>query len=75
MDKGNITADQAATISNGFKIESIRMRDGDTNTIFLDKPNWSAEVANVNDAGEIEVHLPAIMLKSKSIGRMIVFSS
>ena len=55
-----------------FSVLSIRMRDAQTNEIFLDAPNWGEQH---DGPEESEVRFPAKMLKSLAVGRMIVFSS
>ena len=51
--------------------------DGQTNKIFLDVPNWPEYQLNNRHEEEDStvVHFPEQMLSSKSVARMIIFSS
>ena len=61
---------------HGFKVRALRIRDSESNTIFMDAPDWIQHTAeNTNDKGETIVKFPAIMLDSLAIGRMVTFSA
>uniref|UniRef100_A0A7S3IPN4 GMP phosphodiesterase delta subunit domain-containing protein n=1 Tax=Strombidium inclinatum TaxID=197538 RepID=A0A7S3IPN4_9SPIT len=51
------------------------MRDSETGEIFMNAPNWGEEEKNLDEENEREVHFPKKMLDSKTLGRMITFSS
>ena len=49
--------------------------DGISNDIFMEAANWPEYAASNTKDGEVNVRFPSRMLKSKSVARMVTFSS
>jgi retinal rod rhodopsin-sensitive cGMP 3',5'-cyclic phosphodiesterase subunit delta len=73
LDK--LDKETALKIAEGIDIVSLRMRDYESQQVYLDCPNWGKEQKALPEGTEREVHFPNEMLRSKQLARMIVFSS
>uniref|UniRef100_A0A7R9YGP7 GMP phosphodiesterase delta subunit domain-containing protein n=1 Tax=Pinguiococcus pyrenoidosus TaxID=172671 RepID=A0A7R9YGP7_9STRA len=62
---------QALGIVEGFRIDSLSMRDGDTGELFWQEDEWADDLFD----DELEAHLPVEILERDSVSREIVFTS